>query len=156
MNENFSLRRPEFRCEPVMLDSKWWAATTVVDGRDYDVAGVSMSYEGGTWVENKYLKGEFPMIGSITNGDTGKETLLGTIIPQSLIDPTILMNGKSMAEPQYEAAHLAFQTALDVHMAELRIYEATLAEQQKQQAFALIPGVEETLQQEILPQQIAA
>lgn len=154
MNENL-LKRPEFRCEPVMLDSKWWTKTTVVNGKDYDVAGVSMSYEGGTWVEKKYLKGEFPMLGNTTNGDTGKETLLGTIIPESYIDPTILVNGKSIAEPQYEEAYLAFQTALVVHKAELTIYEAALAEQQKQQAFALIPGAETILQQEV-PQQIAA
>lgn len=155
MSENL-LRRPEFRCEPVMLDSRWWTKTTVVNGKDYEVAGVSVSYHGGTWVERKYLKGEFPMLGNATNGETGKETELGTIIPESYVDPTILVNGKSIAEPQYEGAYLAFQTALTVHQAELTIYEAALAEQQKQQAYALISGVEAILQQEVQPQPIAA
>lgn len=153
MSENL-LKRPELRCEPVTLDSKWWTKTTLVNGRDYDVAGVSIAYHGGTWVEKKYIKGEFPMLGSITNGDSGKETILGTILPASLIDPTILVNGKSIAEPQYEDAYLAFQTATAVHQAELAIYEAALVEQQKQ-SLELIPGVE-TIIQPALPQSIAA
>lgn len=75
-----------------------------IDGRSYEAVGEKIVHSGNCWVEEVYLKGEHPAIGSPVNGLTGKETVRKTIIPESLVNPAIKVNGKSNAILQHRVA----------------------------------------------------
>lgn len=145
------MRRPELKFE-VEIDRQWWSGpTTLVNGKDRDIAGRKLKLHGGTWLDMTYVKGSYITAGEVRKGETGIETVVGDIIPSSFVDPSVLVNGKSIARPEYREAFTAYQGVLTAYQVELAIYEANLAAQNL--PHELILG-QETLMSQNIPQEV--
>ncbi len=67
---------------------------TAINGRFYEAVGERIIPRGGNWIQETYILGNHPSIGRPVVGEQGEETILETIIPASLVDSSITVNGK--------------------------------------------------------------
>lgn len=106
---------------------------TAIGGRLYEALDVKIVHNGGCWVEQTYLKGKHPQVGSIITGETGIETVSEALIPDSLVNPAIIVNGKSNAILQHmiapEFQHLIEQPAQQTPALELILGQEALVSQ---------------------------
>jgi len=65
-----------------------------IEGTLYTGLSEKIVNNGGTWVLEEYYSGHHPHLGELTSGITGDETIRKTLIPDSLVDPRITVNGK--------------------------------------------------------------
>ncbi len=81
---------------------------TSIDGRSYEAVGERIIPRNGNWIQETYILGNHPTIGRPVNGEQGEETILETIIPASLVDSSITVNGKPndilrhQVDPQFD------------------------------------------------------
>ncbi len=76
-----------------------------IDGRLYTALGERVIFKGSVWVHETYISGEHPWLGPLaSNGETERETIIQTLIPQSLVDPSIRVNGESKASMSHLVA----------------------------------------------------
>ncbi len=145
---------PEFKWE-AKIGEEWHAKTMLVNGKDRYIVGQVLANEGGSFIERTYIDGATSSHPE-WKGPTGStETVLGVIIPSSHVDPRILVNGESIAKPEYHDAFTAYKEAYTEHLVELVIYEAILTAQS--QLHELMAGTAEFIPQELpQPQAIAA
>lgn len=75
-----------------------------IDGKSFERVGKKIIYDGMCWTEETYVKGKHPFLGEQIDGETGPETISKTIIPSSLVDSSIKVNGESNARLQHLVA----------------------------------------------------
>lgn len=88
-----------------------------IEGKCYTQVGERVVNKDGIWVHQQFIEGDHTgyerfgatlgSIGNKHNGETGTETIRESLLPSSLVDSSITVNGKSNAsmahlvEPEY-------------------------------------------------------
>ncbi len=71
---------------------------TSIDGRLHTALGERVVHNGSVWIHETYIQGRHPQIGSLKEGLEGEvETVRKILLPLSLVDSRIKVNGKSNA-----------------------------------------------------------